>query len=184
MDTSRVILDITQNPRSVWTGLPPDKGYVKTEKSCRNDPKIKHVQYKCTMCFKTFILFLFYIFEIAHFQSELFQYSISASWVRTLAVVNFVFGWRSVADPGSDFRRGVDFVNWWGGGGGVENQWKCGRLKKKSFLACFSYISKKLCLKLIASVASEEKFEKYYRFGHTKIIGPRPLGGGGRRWQR
>jgi len=29
------------------------------------------------------LLFLFYIFKIAHFQNELFQYSISASWVRT-----------------------------------------------------------------------------------------------------
>jgi len=59
-------------------------------KSCRQGHKIKHVQYKCTMCFKTriHVLFLFYIFKIAHFQNELFQYLISASCVRTLAVVN------------------------------------------------------------------------------------------------
>jgi len=24
----------------------------------------------------------------------------------------------------------------------------------------------------------KETFEKYYRFGHTNMIGPRPLGGG------
>jgi len=35
-------------------------------------------------------------------------------------------------------------------------------------------------LKLIASVASEEKIKKIQRFGHKKIIGPRPLGGGAR----
>ena len=34
-----------------------------------------------------------------------------------------------------------------------------------------------LCLKLIASEASEENFEKNERFGNQKIIGPRPLGG-------
>jgi len=38
----------------------------------------------------------------------------------------------------------------------------------------------KLCLKLIASKASEENFEKKERFGHKKITGPRPLGGGAR----
>jgi len=66
--------------------------------SCRKGPKIKHVHYKYTVCFRTVILFfvLFYIFKIAHFQNELFQYSISASWVRTLAVVNVVFGWRLI----------------------------------------------------------------------------------------
>jgi len=66
VDTSRVILDITQYPRSVWTGLPPHQGCVKTEektgkKSCRKGPKIKHVQHKCTMCFKTFTLFFLYL---------------------------------------------------------------------------------------------------------------------------
>jgi len=49
-------------------------------------------------------------------------------------------------------------------------------LREKSLLACFNHISIKIMLKLIAS---EENFEKYYRFGHTKIIGPRPLGGAG-----
>ena len=34
-----------------------------------------------------------------------------------------------------------------------------------------------LDLTLIASGASEGKNEKNWRFGHTKIIGPRPLGG-------
>jgi len=32
-------------------------------------------------------------------------------------------------------------------------------------------------LKLIASEASNENIEKNKRFGHNKIIGPRPLGG-------
>jgi len=29
--------------------------------SCRKGPKIKHVQYKCTMCFKTVVLFFCFI---------------------------------------------------------------------------------------------------------------------------
>jgi len=64
-------------------------------KSCRNCPKIKHVQYKYTMCYKTFILVLFLVFfiRITLSQNELFQYSISASLVWTPGAVNFVFGW-------------------------------------------------------------------------------------------
>ena len=63
-------------------------------KSCRNRPKIKHVQYKYTICYNTFILVLFLVFfRITLSQNDLFQYSISASLVWTSGSVNFVFGW-------------------------------------------------------------------------------------------
>jgi len=45
------------------------------------------------------------------------------------------------------------------------------------FLACFvHFFILKLYLKIIASEASDTKWRKKQRFGHTKIIGPRPLG--------
>ena len=30
-------------------------------KSCRKGPQIKHVQYKCTMCFKTFTMYIVFV---------------------------------------------------------------------------------------------------------------------------
>jgi len=61
--------------------------------------------------------------------------------------------WNAVAGPGFDLRGwgwGVDFVN---GSGVVENHWKVLALEVKI------------------------KNEEIRRFGHTQIIGPRPLGG-------
>jgi len=60
-----------------------------------------------------------------------------------------------VAVPGFDLRGDVDFVN--EGGGGVENQWKCWRLKVSLFKRVLDIFLLKLCLELIAS---EEKNEK------------------------
>ena len=62
-----------------------------------------------------------------------------------------------VADPGFNLRGGgVDFVN----GVGGRKSLKMLKVEVKVILACFGHISNKLCLKNIASEASEEKIEK------------------------
>jgi len=64
-----------------------------------------------------------------------------------------------------------------GGGGGEKTTQSVDGSIKTSFLACSCHIAIKIMLK---TKRAKKKLDQFERFGHKKIIGPRPLGGGRR----